>query len=153
MCTRQTTSKYLNRPSPAYPANECCGSVKVGNDGQLYKSTSVGRQTACTWKRINGGSNGARSRGRKSSRKSSRSHRPSRSRRSGRSRSSGRRSGRKSGLRLVRVKYRPVSRSARKTNFRMYNGRLMYEIPSRRKTAVVKDQKKINYWKRTGKLY
>lgn len=139
MCTRQTTSKYLNRPSPAYPANECCGTIKVGNDGQLYKSTSVGRQTACTWKRINGGSSRSRSR---SSRKSSRSRRPSR--RPSRSR--------RSGLRLVRVKYLPVSRNERKTNFRMYNGRLLYEIPSRRKTAVVKDQRIINYWKRTGKL-
>ena len=37
-CVEQTTSKYLSRPSPPYPAQECRGKVLTGNDGKLYKS-------------------------------------------------------------------------------------------------------------------
>ena len=37
-CIEQTTSKYLSRPSPPYPAQECRGKVLTGNDGKLYKS-------------------------------------------------------------------------------------------------------------------
>lgn len=35
---RQTTSKYRNRPSPPYPANQCIGVTKMGNDGYMYIS-------------------------------------------------------------------------------------------------------------------
>lgn len=38
MCERQETKKYTSRKSPPYPANECKGSVKKGNDGKMYKS-------------------------------------------------------------------------------------------------------------------
>ena len=37
-CTEQTTSKYLNRNSPPYPAQGCPNSVKQGNDGKNYFS-------------------------------------------------------------------------------------------------------------------
>jgi histone H3/H4 len=37
-CTRQTTTKYANRPSPPYPANECQGQTFQGNDGEYYNS-------------------------------------------------------------------------------------------------------------------
>lgn len=49
-CVRQTTAKYTSRPSPPYPANECCNQTKRGNDGNLYMSrkNSAG---ICTWKR------------------------------------------------------------------------------------------------------
>ena len=35
---KETTKKYLSRPSPAYPANECKFMKKKGNDGTMYKS-------------------------------------------------------------------------------------------------------------------
>jgi hypothetical protein len=38
-CTQQFTKKYMTRPSPPYPANECKGYIKVGNDGQFWKSS------------------------------------------------------------------------------------------------------------------
>ena len=38
-CIRQTTKKYVTRKSPPFPANECKNSVKIGNDGQMYRST------------------------------------------------------------------------------------------------------------------
>ena len=39
-CVKQTTKKYTSRPSPPYPANECQGLTKTGNDGQLYQSVA-----------------------------------------------------------------------------------------------------------------
>lgn len=39
-CIRQTTSKYTSRPSPPYPANDCKGETKKGNDGNMYISKS-----------------------------------------------------------------------------------------------------------------
>jgi len=49
-CRRQTTSKYTSRPSPAFPANECCGMKKLGNDGYMWisKPNAFG---VCAWKR------------------------------------------------------------------------------------------------------
>lgn len=38
MCERQETKKYLERGSPPYPANECKGEEKLGNDGRKYVS-------------------------------------------------------------------------------------------------------------------
>ncbi len=37
-CSLQHTKKYTQRPSPAYPANQCCGDVMVGNDGNRWQS-------------------------------------------------------------------------------------------------------------------
>ena len=50
-CSQKFVAKYAKRPSPPYPANECCNRVGVGNDGQLYESTRVGDQKACSWKK------------------------------------------------------------------------------------------------------
>jgi hypothetical protein len=30
------TKKYLSRPSPPYPANNCCRKTMTGNDGAKY---------------------------------------------------------------------------------------------------------------------
>jgi hypothetical protein len=46
-CIKKNKSKYLNRPSPPYPANECCGEVKEGNDGNKYISKKTGG--VCRW--------------------------------------------------------------------------------------------------------
>jgi hypothetical protein len=46
-CSRQSGPKYTKRNSPPYPANECCGTVMSGNDGNLYVSKSVGKH--CRW--------------------------------------------------------------------------------------------------------
>ena len=37
-CAKQTTKKYTERPSPPFPAAECPGSVKKGNNGKMYES-------------------------------------------------------------------------------------------------------------------
>jgi len=47
-CSRQTTKKYVTRKSPAYPANECCGSRKLGNDRQMYESRRASNGV-CRW--------------------------------------------------------------------------------------------------------
>lgn len=49
MCDTQSQKKYTERPSPPYPANECCGEEKIGNDGKLYRSEKNARGI-CTWK-------------------------------------------------------------------------------------------------------
>lgn len=37
-CVEQTTAKYRSRPSPPFPANECCDQIMKGNDNQWYQS-------------------------------------------------------------------------------------------------------------------
>lgn len=50
-CVRQTTKKYLTRPSPAYPANLCCGMKMVGNDSKLYISVED-KNGVCKWIKV-----------------------------------------------------------------------------------------------------
>ena len=38
MCDIQSSKKYTERNSPPYPANQCPGRWRVGNDGQMYLS-------------------------------------------------------------------------------------------------------------------
>ena len=68
-CVRQNTKKYLSRGSPAFPANQCCGMEKRGNDGEMYISRENSKGI-CSWKKVNGS--------RVSQRKSKRSNRASR---------------------------------------------------------------------------
>lgn len=49
-CKVSYTKKYSERNSPPYPANECCGATKWGNDGNLYISVED-RNGVCKWKR------------------------------------------------------------------------------------------------------
>lgn len=50
-CTDQShTKKYAERPSPAYPANQCCGENKVGNDGNMWTSVAD-KRGICRWVR------------------------------------------------------------------------------------------------------
>ena len=42
-CTKQTTNKYKNRPSPDYPAVPCAGKTMKGKDGNMYVSKKVGK--------------------------------------------------------------------------------------------------------------
>ena len=67
-CVKRTQAKYRNRPSPAFPANECCDKTMKGNDGLMYKSVR-NKKGICTWKRKSEG--GAK----KMSRRSRRSRR------------------------------------------------------------------------------
>ncbi len=46
----KTLKKYKDRPSPPYPANENCGKVMKGNDGQMYKSVA-NRAGVCSWRK------------------------------------------------------------------------------------------------------
>jgi hypothetical protein len=48
-CTEQTTAKYVSRPSPPYPANECGGLRLIGNDGRIYVS-QPNKNGVHTWK-------------------------------------------------------------------------------------------------------
>jgi len=50
-CPYSFNKKYQTRPSPPYPANECCGFTKRGNDGNMYKSVSD-KNGVCTWRPI-----------------------------------------------------------------------------------------------------
>jgi len=107
---RQYSRKYTSRPSPPYPANRNCGAVKRGNDGTMWRSSRVGRQTACTWKRVNSKRSPRRS-GRRSSRKSGR-------RRSSKLRRSSRKSGRRRSPKKLELRLslrRPKGSGWRKT--------------------------------------
>lgn len=42
-CRRQTAKKYRSRPSPPFPAQNCRGTRKRGNDGRTYVSTPDAR--------------------------------------------------------------------------------------------------------------
>ena len=37
-CTKSPNAKYVNRPGPPYPVQNCRNLKKVGNDGLLYVS-------------------------------------------------------------------------------------------------------------------
>jgi hypothetical protein len=37
-CDRSNIKKYVNRPGPPYPAQNCRNHLKIGNDGDYYKS-------------------------------------------------------------------------------------------------------------------
>lgn len=50
-CVEQFTKKYQERPSPAYPANKCCGESKRGKDGFMYESRAD-KNGVCTWKKV-----------------------------------------------------------------------------------------------------
>ena len=69
-CVRQTTKKYTSRKSPSFPANECCGEKKLGNDGTMWLS-KPNRKGVCRWVKV------ARSSKRSSRRSSKRSSRRS----------------------------------------------------------------------------
>ena len=47
-CTKQSSKKYLQRKSPAYSANSCCGQTKKGNDGKMYVSKKD-KNGICKW--------------------------------------------------------------------------------------------------------
>lgn len=51
-CTRQSTKKYEDRPSPPFPANECCNQEMMGNDGNMYVSRAD-KNGRCAWKKVN----------------------------------------------------------------------------------------------------
>ena len=52
-CVKQTTKKYTSpkRKSPPYPANECCGEIYEGNDGNTWESIK-NKKGICQWKKI-----------------------------------------------------------------------------------------------------
>jgi hypothetical protein len=40
-CVKQDDKKYVERPSPPYPANECRGKIMQGNNGEMYISKPI----------------------------------------------------------------------------------------------------------------
>jgi len=76
-CKKQSSKKYTRRDSPSYPANECCGLTKKGNDGKKYVSQEA-KNGVCKWvlvkKKTSGKKSGkktAKSSGKKTSGKKS----------------------------------------------------------------------------------
>jgi len=49
--TKKNTTKYANRPSPPYPANDYCGKNKRGNDKNMYTSKE-NKNGVCRWVKI-----------------------------------------------------------------------------------------------------
>lgn len=47
-CRKKSTKKYTSRSSPPYPANECCGMKKRGNNGEMYVSIRASTGV-CRW--------------------------------------------------------------------------------------------------------
>jgi hypothetical protein len=47
-CVEQSDKKYRERPSPPFPANQCCGEKMKGNDGRMYESRADKNGT-CKW--------------------------------------------------------------------------------------------------------
>ena len=50
-CAERDEHKYKSRPSPPYPANECGGMFKIGNDKYLYISAKNSKGIY-QWKRF-----------------------------------------------------------------------------------------------------
>jgi hypothetical protein len=50
-CVKQTDKKYTSRPSPPFPANECCGETFLGNNGKQWIS-KANVKGICSWKEI-----------------------------------------------------------------------------------------------------
>ena len=48
---KNKTSKYKNRPSPPYPANDWCARNKRGNDGNNYISKK-NKNGVCRWVKL-----------------------------------------------------------------------------------------------------
>ncbi len=55
-CVKQTSKKYTSRPSPPFPANECAGTEKPGNDERMYKSVP-NKNGVHSWKLITASKN------------------------------------------------------------------------------------------------
>lgn len=46
----KSLKKYKTRKSPPYPANENCGKIMKGNDGNMYIS-KPNKNNVCSWKK------------------------------------------------------------------------------------------------------
>ena len=49
--SKNSATKYANRPSPPYPANDYCGKNKRGNDKNMYTSKK-NKNGVCRWVKI-----------------------------------------------------------------------------------------------------
>ena len=49
--SKNSATKYANRPSPPYPANDYCGKNKRGNDKNMYTSKK-NKNGVCRWLKI-----------------------------------------------------------------------------------------------------
>jgi hypothetical protein len=49
---KHTTKKYTNRPSPAFPAKDCKGKKRLGNDKSYYVSKK-GKKGIYRWVKMN----------------------------------------------------------------------------------------------------
>jgi len=50
-CIKSRRAKYISRPGPPYPAQDCKDLVKLGNDRKKYKSVS-NNKGIYQWKKI-----------------------------------------------------------------------------------------------------
>ncbi|HSW76392.1 MAG TPA: hypothetical protein VLG50_05080 [Candidatus Saccharimonadales bacterium] len=49
-CVKQYSPKYKNRPSPAFPANECCGQIKKRDNVNWISEPD--KNGVCKWKKF-----------------------------------------------------------------------------------------------------
>ena len=113
-CVQKYTKKYATRKAPPYPANKCCKTERLGNDGNFYASVPTKKGT-CVWKlsgiemKIVKGKSSHKS-VRKSVRKGSRKGVRKSVRKGVRKRKVSRRGSRKASRKRKRVRKRKVSR-------------------------------------------
>ena len=50
-CSKSRRAKYIDRPGPPYPAQNCKDIVKIGNDRKKYKSVP-NKKGVYQWKKI-----------------------------------------------------------------------------------------------------
>ena len=51
-CAERFEDKYTSRPSPAFPANECGGMIKEGNDKKYLYISKKNSKGIYQWKRF-----------------------------------------------------------------------------------------------------
>ena len=113
-CRKSDKTKYLNRPGPPYPAQDCQNLSKVGNDGLKYIS-KPDKNGTYKWVKLEGYEKKPTKASRKSSKKSTRKRSKKSARKS--TRKSSKKSTRKSSKKSARKSTRKSSRkSTRKSS-------------------------------------
>ena len=64
-CSKSPKTKYINRPGPPFPAQNCRNSIKIGNDRKRYVSVPD-KKGIYKWKLVRSGYKGKRSHKKKS---------------------------------------------------------------------------------------
>ena len=155
-CRKSDKTKYLNRPGPPYPAQDCQNLSKVGNDGLKYIS-KPDKNGTYKWVKLEGYEKKPTKASRKSSKKSTRKRSKKSARKSTRksskkstrksSKKSARKSSRKSSRKSTRKSSRKLTRKSSK-NMKFYESQIFYyEKPKFKKTNYGELHKLIEIYK------